>query len=56
MFSGAAFNSSINNIFKDKQVEVGCLFPFGLLNGVTVFCCSRAASPVLVREMGLGDG
>lgn len=25
MFSGAAFNNSISNIFKDKQIEVGRL-------------------------------
>lgn len=25
MFSGATFNNSISNIFKDKQIEVGCL-------------------------------
>ena len=41
MFSGAAFNNSINNIFKDKQIEVGCLFTLCIVNDVTVFCCSR---------------
>lgn len=32
MFSGASFNSSINGVFKDKQIEVGNWFFFGPRN------------------------
>lgn len=41
MFSGAAFNKSINNIFKDKQIEVSCLFTLWKGNDVPVLFWSR---------------
>lgn len=41
MFSGAAFNKSINNIFKDKQIEVSCLFTLWKGNDVSVLFWSR---------------
>lgn len=47
MFSGAAFNNSINNIFKDKQIEVGCLPTLCTVDDFTVFCCNKFLSAFL---------